>query len=56
MHSAPVLELIEQYDTEEYWQDLLAVTGGKTDEKLAKLVIESSESCLHWMQKQGVRT
>jgi len=55
MHSEPVLELIEQYETEEYWQDLLAVTAGKTDEKLAKLVIESSESCLLWMQKQGVR-
>jgi len=55
MHSEPVLELTEQYGTEEYWQDLLAVTAGKTDEKLAKLTIESSEKCLHWMQKNGVR-
>ena len=55
MHQKPVLELIETYEQDEYWQDLLAVTKGKTDEKLANLAIEYSESCLHWMQDNGVR-
>jgi len=55
MHQSPVLELTDSYQVDEYWQDLLAVTKGKTDELLAKLAIESSEACLLWMQRQGVR-
>jgi tricarballylate dehydrogenase len=49
MHQQPVLELTDAYQQEEYWQDLLAVTKGKTDEKLANLAIEYSEVCLLWM-------
>ncbi|MBE0548095.1 MAG: FAD-dependent tricarballylate dehydrogenase TcuA, partial [Rubrivivax sp.] len=35
--------------------DLLKVTGGHTDEALARLVIRASSSCRPWMRKHGVR-
>ena len=40
---------------EEYWQDLLKVTGGLTDEKLARLAIRHSSQCRPWMIRHGVR-
>ena len=43
MHDAPQDVLVEAYPEEEYWQDLLKVTGGLTDEKLARLVIRASQ-------------
>ena len=55
MHAAPLGPLIEVYDEEEYLTDLLKVTGGKTDETLARMVIRSSEECLPWMEDHGVR-
>jgi len=55
MHRAPVSVLVEKYDEEEYFADLLKVTGGYTDEALARLAIRSSEECLPWMQAHGVR-
>jgi tricarballylate dehydrogenase len=54
MHEAPQDVLIEAYPEEEYWQDLLKVTGGLTDEKLARLAIRASSSCRDWMRKHGV--
>ena len=54
MHDAPQDVLIEAYAEEEYWQDLLKVTGGLTDEKLARLTIRASASCRDWMRKHGV--
>src|SRR5688572_9951378 len=35
MHSAPLEPLVDAYPEDEYWQDLLKVTGGLTDERLA---------------------
>lgn len=55
MHDAPQDVLVEAYPEEEYWQDLLKVTGGQTDEALARLVIRASASCRPWMQRHGVR-
>ena len=55
MHSGPLGPLIESYSEEEYLADLLKVTGGKTDEHLARLAIRSSEECLPWMEAHGVR-
>lgn len=55
MHSGPLGPLEGAYDEEEYFADLLKVTGGKTDESLARMVIRQSEECLHWMQDHGVR-
>jgi tricarballylate dehydrogenase len=55
MHDAPQDVLIEAYPEEEFWQDLLKVTGGQTDEALARLVIRASSTCRPWMMKHGVR-
>ncbi|MEP7155529.1 MAG: FAD-dependent tricarballylate dehydrogenase TcuA, partial [Betaproteobacteria bacterium] len=54
MHDAPQDVLVDQYSEEEYWQDLLKVTGGLTDEALARLVIRASGTCRDWMRKHGV--
>ena len=54
MHDAPQDVLVEAYPEEEYWQDLLKVTAGKTDEALARLVIRASSTCRSWMRRHGV--
>ncbi len=55
MHSTPLGPLVEAYGEDEYFEDLLKVTGGKTDEKLARIAIRASEECLPWMEAHGVR-
>ena len=55
MHDAPQDVLLDAYPEEEFWQDLLKVTGGATDEHLARLTIRASSSCRAWMRKHGVR-
>eukprot|EP01035_Chromulina_nebulosa_P002720 gene2720-3707_t len=54
MHDAPQDVLVEAYPEEEFWQDLLKVTGGLTDERLARMVIRHSSRCRPWMRKHGV--
>ena len=54
MHDAPQDVLIDAYPEEEFWQDLLKVTGGQTDERLARLVIRESARCRDWMRRHGV--
>lgn len=54
MHDAPQDVLIDAYPEEEYWQDLLKVTGGLTNEHLARLVIRASSTCRDWMRSHGV--
>jgi tricarballylate dehydrogenase len=55
MHDAPQDVLQDAYPEEEFWQDLLKVTGGNTNEHLARLVIRASSTCRPWMRKHGVR-
>jgi tricarballylate dehydrogenase len=55
MHDAPQDVLTEAYPEEEFWQDLLKVTGGQTDEALARQVIRESAHCRLWMHRHGVR-
>ncbi len=55
MHDEPQDVLLEAYPEEEFWQDLLKVTGGMTDEKLARLAIRASSTCRDWMRSHGVR-
>ncbi len=55
MHDEPQDVLVDAYPEEEFWQDLLKVTGGQTDEKLARLVIRASSTCRPWMRRHGVR-
>ncbi len=54
MHDAPQDVLVDAYPEEEFWQDLLKVTGGITDEHLARLVIRASSDCRDWMRRHGV--
>jgi tricarballylate dehydrogenase len=54
MHDAPQDVLVDAYPEEEYWQDLLKVTGGLTNEHLARLTIRASSNCRDWMRKHGV--
>jgi tricarballylate dehydrogenase len=55
MHDAPADVLTGAYPEEEYWQDLLKVTGGETNEKLARMTIRSTATCRRWMHAHGVR-
>ena len=54
MHEAPQDVLADAYTEDEFWQDLLKVTGGQTDETLARLVIRASATCRDWMRRHGV--
>ena len=54
MHDAPQDVLVDAYTEEEYWQDLLKVTGGLTNEQLARRVIRDSSTCRPWMRSHGV--
>ena len=54
MHDAPQDVLVDAYPEEEYWQDLLKVTGGRTNEHLARLTIRASSTCRDWMRRHGV--
>ena len=55
MHEGPLGPLTQSYPEEEYWQDLLKVTGGLTDEKLARMTIRETERHVPWMIGHGVR-
>ena len=55
MHDAPQDVLVDAYPEEEFWQDLLKVTKGATDEHLARLAIRASATCRDWMRRHGVR-
>src|SRR5216117_1133838 len=55
MHEGPLDVLADAYPEEEYWQDLLKVTGGLTDETLARLTIRHTERHVPWMKRYGVR-
>jgi len=54
MHDAPQDVLVDAYTEEEFWQDLLKVTGGLTNEQLARRVIRDSSTCRPWMRSHGV--
>ena len=54
MHDAPQDVLTGVYSEEEFWQDLLKVTGGQTTEALARLTIRESGHCRDWMRSHGV--
>ncbi|MFZ2648854.1 MAG: FAD-dependent tricarballylate dehydrogenase TcuA [Burkholderiaceae bacterium] len=54
MHDAPQDVLADAYPEQEYWQDLLKVTGGATDETLARIAIRDSSVCRDWMRRHGV--
>lgn len=55
MHDTPEDVLIESYGEDEYWDDLWRVTGGLTDESLARLTISESARVRPWMRRHGAR-
>ncbi len=55
MHSRPTSVLTDAYEEDEYWDDLLRVTGGQTDEHLARLTIRATQDALPFMERCGVR-
>ena len=54
-HDAATEILTGPYTEDEFWDDLLRVTGGQTDEELARLMIHESKDMLNWIVEQGVR-
>jgi tricarballylate dehydrogenase len=55
MHSAPTALLAGVYSEDEYVADVIRVTGGRTDEALARLVVRGSAECPAWMSACGAR-
>lgn len=54
-HDTATETLTGPYTEEEYFDDLMQVTSGNTNEELARLMISESRDMLNWIQDQGVR-
>jgi tricarballylate dehydrogenase len=54
-HDTATEILTGPYTEDEFWDDLLRVTGGNTDEQLARFMIRESKEILTWIVEQGVR-
>jgi len=54
-HEAATATLTGPYTEEEFYDDLLNVTDGHTDELLAKHMISASKDILPWLAEQGIR-
>jgi tricarballylate dehydrogenase len=55
VHKGPVNFLVGDYPEDEFYKDLLQVTGGETNEELARLTIRASEDLGTWIRDNGVR-
>ena len=55
MHEEPVAGLIGSYPFPEYWDDLMQVTEGRTNEALARVTVQESAGCRDWMIRHGAR-
>ncbi len=54
-HSGPDNFLVGSYEEEEFYQDLLQVTHGETNEELARMMIRASSDLGDWIRGNGVR-
>ena len=54
-HDAATEILTGPYTEQEFFDDLLRITGGQTDEELARFMIHESKDILNWIVEQGVR-
>jgi len=54
-HDSATQHLTGPYSEDEFWDDLLRVTEGNTDEDLARFMIARSKEMLGWIAEQGVR-
>lgn len=53
-HDAPTDTMAGIYTAEEFYQDIISVTGGETNEFLARMMIRESVPCAAWMKSQGI--
>jgi tricarballylate dehydrogenase len=54
MHSAVCPYVTGTYLEDEFWEDLRRVTGGETNEALARLTIRASADFVEWLEAHGV--
>jgi len=54
-HDSATDTLSGPYYEDEFFEDLWRVTGGNTDERLARMMIAESKDMLNWIAEQGVR-
>jgi tricarballylate dehydrogenase len=54
-HVSPNAAATGVYDEDEFYADLLRVTGGETNDVLARQTIRASATLADWMAEQGVR-
>lgn len=55
LHARADRHLTGSYLEEEFWDDLLRVTGGKTNEALARFTIRESNNIAAWMKQHGCK-
>src|SRR5436309_2636983 len=55
MHDGPSDILVDSYSEDEFLDDLMRVTGGETNEALARIVVRESAACPAWIRKFGGR-
>jgi tricarballylate dehydrogenase len=55
MHDEPLDVLTGAYSEHEYFSDLMRVTGGETNQNLARLTILESPAASQWMRSYGAR-
>lgn len=53
-HDEPVRAATGIYTVDEFFDDLLRVTGGETNRSLAELTLRASMTLPEWMQEQGI--
>ncbi len=54
MHETPKPPLTSTYPEEDYFDDLMRVTGGETDQALARMTIAQSGAAMDWLMEHGV--
>ena len=55
MHDEPTDVLTDAYSFEEYFDDLMRVTKGVTNQELASITLEKSTELTSWLSQRGVR-
>jgi tricarballylate dehydrogenase len=55
MHGRPTDLLVDAYGEDEFLTDLMRVTGGRTNEALARRVVRDSADCPAWIRSFGGR-
>jgi tricarballylate dehydrogenase len=54
-HTRNLRCMTDAYPEEEFYNDILSVTGGQTDQQLARMTVRESGNCTGWMKRYGVR-